>query len=374
MKVLFVQVNVSQIDEPVYALLEQREPKQFAVCYFNDYGFRRTTQDPELGVIPVFPEADSSMTRIWVDSRKNTWLSLLRRIKSIAPSGVVLCDLPVLARQLLALMLRACGMKVGLRSDKNCFSAGPRSGVLLGIERAIIHHSYNFLAPVSPLTEDYYNWPDNKLVIPLPYPSLDYYAEIAESREIRSKARDSLGIKKDAFVFLAIVKFVERENPAAVIRAFERISSNNERVHLLVVGSGALFASLGSYIADRRIENISMVGYVPFAELRTYLAASDVLLHLARMEPWGVSVQDALAAGLGVIAGKQVGAANQFLQGPLRQFLVDCDDIPSIAELMFRLMATGSVTEMFRRAREKVIEQYTCTAVARRWTMAWGSP
>lgn len=374
MRVLFVQADVSQTDEPVYALLDQYEPKQFAVCYFNDYGFRRKAQDPELGVIPVFPELTTSMTKIWVDSRKSTWFALLLRIKSIAPAGVVLCDLPVLPRQLLALLLRICGIKVGLRSDKNCLSAGSRRGFLLGLERTITHRSYNFLAPVSPLTKDYYDWPDKKPVIPFPYPSLDYYAAIAESKEVRYKARDSLGIEKNAFVFLAVVKFVERENPAAIIRAFERVATNTERAHLLVVGSGVLFESQRKYVADRRIRNISMVGYIPFAELRTHVAASDVLVHLARLEPWGVSVQDALAAGLGVIAGKQVGAANQFLQGALSQFLVDCEDIPRIAELMLSLMAKSSVTEMFRGAREKVLDQYTCTAVARRWATAWPSP
>ena len=368
MNVVFVVGSVSQIDEPVYAAMAASGAIRPIVYYYNSYGLRRTIEDPELGVVPIYPDAGDTYKRVWVNTKSVGLATLTRRILETNPCGVVLGDLPIRVRQLLAFVFRVRGIRVGLRSDKNSLSDRARVGLPLQIERAAIRYTYDFLAPISPLTLQYYGWPVSRPHLQFPYSTPDDYGSLAADR---LRARRALGIENKAFVYLAVAKFVERENPGAVIRAFERLQRISARGRLVIVGAGPLFDRERRYVREN-VANASLVGYVPYSQLGTYFAAADTFLHLARSEPWGVSVQDALYAGLGVIASTQVGSARHLLKGQLARYLVEADDVVTTAERMAELLGVASVSARFAAARDEVARAFTVQATVRAWgALSW---
>ena len=76
---------------------------------------------------------------------------------------------------------------------------------------------------------------------------------------------------------------------------------------LWLVGDGPQRPALEDYAREHSSERIVFGGYVPYLELPLVYAAADVFVHPARYEPWGVSVQEALACGLPVLASSLVG-------------------------------------------------------------------
>ena len=61
-------------------------------------------------------------------------------------------------------------------------------------------------------------------------------------------------------------------------------------------------------ITANKLDNVHLIGFINQSELPTYYAAADVFVLPSHYETWGLVVNEALSAGLAVIATKEVGA------------------------------------------------------------------
>ncbi len=370
-RIVFVQTEVSQLDEPVYARLHALDPEACSVIYWNDYGFERKRKDPETGVVPDFRQDVDEFPRFWIDRSTTDHGRLLEKIRELDPRVVVLADQAQWERLRLAMALRRLGIKVGLRTDKSHFSIRARHGVLLTAERQLVKRAFDILAPVSELTSNYYAWPKSSQPLLFPYSTNEAkFAPDSKTRSgRRSAVRDTLGISQDAFVFVSATKFSPRESPWELIESFCRVAFEAYPVHLIALGDGPLLDEIKRFCVDAGLTNVSFPGFVPYRMLQDYFFAADTLLHLVEVGPWEVSPQDALVAGLGVITSERVGSTEVLLKGPLRRFLVPFGDREATAARMLELAGHVGVTELFAEARQRA-QTYTVEATARRWVEA----
>ena len=126
----------------------------------------------------------------------------------------------------------------------------------------------------------------------------------------RAAFRERLGVPAEARVVLGLAKFNDREAPWDLLRAFAR--QGDPDLWLVLAGDGAARPALEAF-AGRRAR-VRFPGYVPYPELPALYAAADLFVHPAREERWGVSVQEALACGLPVIASSRVGAGYDLIE------------------------------------------------------------
>jgi glycosyltransferase involved in cell wall biosynthesis len=84
--------------------------------------------------------------------------------------------------------------------------------------------------------------------------------------------------------------------------------------------------------ADQFRNRINFVGAVPFEERAKYFVETDVFVHPARHDGWGVVIQEAMAAGLPVIATRQTGAAYELVKENENGFLIEAGDEAALAE------------------------------------------
>jgi glycosyltransferase involved in cell wall biosynthesis len=136
------------------------------------------------------------------------------------------------------------------------------------------------------------------------------FARVArEARGCRGEIRRILGIPVFARVVLAVVKFVSREGILDLLQAFAKITEDVPSVWLLVVGDGPLREEVARFIDAYHLERVLCIGYQPYSVLPRLYAISDLFVHPAREESWGVSVNEAMACGVPVLASDRVGAA-----------------------------------------------------------------
>jgi glycosyltransferase involved in cell wall biosynthesis len=371
-RVVFVQKQVSQLDEPVYACMHALTPDSCAVIYWNDYGFVRERPDPHTGVVPDFLEPEHThYPRTWLDSRTQGLRDLAAAILSFTPHLAVLADVPTGLRWRLARALRRSGVRVALRSDKNHLSANPARGLRLVLERALTRVAFDALAPTGPLTLAYYKWPRNRQAILFPYATnAEKFCRPPDARiEARRRVRAHLEIPHDAFVFVSAAKFHERENPQQLADSFTVVARDAPEAYWIALGDGPLQRTIREGLAKEALERARFPGFVPFRDLQDYFFAGDVFLHFPVVGPWEVSPQDALVAGMALVATETVGSAQVFLQGDERRFLVPVGDVPATAERMNELVARGErAAETVAVARSRTAD-YTVEATAARFVV-----
>ncbi|HVT58076.1 MAG TPA: glycosyltransferase [Thermoanaerobaculia bacterium] len=130
------------------------------------------------------------------------------------------------------------------------------------------------------------------------------------SLEERTLVRGRLKFPPSARVVLAVAKLISREAPWDLLRALPHLAPE---VRLLLVGDGPDRPGLEATANELGPGRVVFLGYVPYAELPALYAAADLFVHPAREERWGVSVAEALACGLPVLASSRVGAGYDLL-------------------------------------------------------------
>jgi glycosyltransferase involved in cell wall biosynthesis len=110
---------------------------------------------------------------------------------------------------------------------------------------------------------------------------------------------------------------IPRKDPMTLVEAFGDLSAQCPTARLRIAGSGPLHDPLQQLVQQRSLsKKVDFLGYLQGDALKTAYMASDLfVIPTLGHEGWGVVVQEALAAGLPVIASSRVGAAVDLLEG-----------------------------------------------------------
>lgn len=107
-----------------------------------------------------------------------------------------------------------------------------------------------------------------------------------------------------------------------LIRAFNRLAREHPNVELEILGEGSQRHILEHMVADGIRPRVTFHGAVPRSEVPGIFARGDVFVHPNHAQGWGMVVNEALAAGMPVIASKTVGAAEELLIDGVNGFLL----------------------------------------------------
>jgi L-malate glycosyltransferase len=154
-------------------------------------------------------------------------------------------------------------------------------------------------------------------------------------------------------VFVSVnVGWGKRKNVASLVLAFSMLHRKIPRARLILYGPGYGPGEAAEQFAkSMSIESgITFAGARPGLLLLSELAESaDVLVHPSREESFCVSIADAMAMGIPVIAGKTSGAVPWLLDGGTCGCLVDVNNREEIAAAMENLVNNADSATLYRR-------------------------
>lgn len=185
----------------------------------------------------------------------------------------------------------------------------------------------------------------------------------------RRAARERFGLAADAAVFLYVGRLEPHKGLSDLIAAFRDLSGSGAQ--LVIAGSGSLHADLAQ--AGREIPNLHVLGRLADEALLDAYRAADALILPSLFEPWGLVVNEAMAAGLPVIVSDRVGCAPDLVIDGETGLIFPAGDAQALRAAMLRLMSESALREGMSLKASQLISGWTVENEARIITSTWES-
>ena len=123
----------------------------------------------------------------------------------------------------------------------------------------------------------------------------------------------------------------------------------------MYVGDGALRPTIEALARERDIPGVVVTGFVNQSRIPEMYACGDIFVLPSLREPWGLSVNEAMAAGLPIIASDRVGCAADLIADGVNGYVVRHDDEKQLAQRMESLVIAARMRGEFgKRSREAI--------------------
>jgi glycosyltransferase involved in cell wall biosynthesis len=170
--------------------------------------------------------------------------------------------------------------------------------VLRNILIFTIANKAKFILAIGKTAKQFYKNFNNK-IINFPY-SLDF--------KNYKKKKYLIHYKNITFIFVG--QLIYRKGIDKLLDAFSLLNYKN--VYLKILGNGEYKSKIIKLCSKKN--NISYLGFLNQKKLIQHLYKSDVLIFPSRFDGWGVTVTQAMAAGLPVVGTKETGAIKDFIR------------------------------------------------------------
>ena len=180
-------------------------------------------------------------------------------------------------------------------------------------------------------------------------------------RPLEPELKRELGLPGEWPVILFCGKLIPKKQPLMLADAFLRV---RERVpcSLLLAGDGELRPELGRRLGSR--PDVVFAGFMNQSEIVKAYAASDVLVLPSAIEPWGLTVNEAMCFGLPIVTSDQVGCAEDLVRPGWNGLVVPHRDTDALARAIEQLMGDSDLRRVFGARSLELIDDYSIESCA----------
>lgn len=172
--------------------------------------------------------------------------------------------------------------------------------------------------------------------------------------------RSDLNLCKDEKVIISVGEMTANKNHRTIIKALT--FSQLENVHYMIVGSGICRPRLEEYAVKLNVsDRVHFLGYR--RDIAALLHASDVFVFPSFREGLPVSVMEAMAAGVPIVASRIRGNVDLIEDG-VNGFLCEAQDAEGFAERIRQLLDDPNLAGEFRRNGLEKVKCYDKSIVA----------
>jgi glycosyltransferase involved in cell wall biosynthesis len=189
--------------------------------------------------------------------------------------------------------------------------------------------------------------------------------ESLKKREAPNELRASWGVPANAKVVCGVMKFSDREDPVTLVKAFLSARQQLPGLALLLVGDGPLKKDVEEAAGEQLGKSILLTGYLSYSMLPSVYAASDLFVHTAR-GAWEVSVNEALACGIPVVASDAVGSVYELVIPNLLGRSFRHGDIDDLARCILCVVNDPELRERASREGIESLRTWDYPATAKR--------
>lgn len=186
--------------------------------------------------------------------------------------------------------------------------------------------------------------------------------------EHRRKIRHELAIDDRGPVFLFVGRLEPIKGIDLLLSAFGELDPSVE-ARLVIVGDGTQRREVEK--AMERDTRIVYRGRLESQALWAQFVAADALIAPSRSDAWGLSVNEALTAGLAVVMSDAFGCADDLIRPEENALVVPAGSQVAVSEVLKRLSSDPHLLEWLRGNAVQSVEGWTTEAWATNILAAW---
>jgi glycosyltransferase involved in cell wall biosynthesis len=203
-----------------------------------------------------------------------------------------------------------------------------------------------------------YGVPSERVHIARHVVDVDYFAsEAAAARPARDAIRSDLGISGVVFIYVGRLLLAKGiDSLLAAYAAVERELPGG--TSLLLVGDGPEEAHIAQIAASEGV-TIKLAGFHQRVDLPRMYSAGDVFVFPSLGDPYGLVVDEAMAAGLPVISSTAAGEINERVVNGVNGYLVSPNDTDALAAAMRKLAVDPALRHQMGAHSAEMIGPFT---------------
>ncbi|WP_261556534.1 glycosyltransferase family 4 protein [Frankia tisae] len=309
--------------------------------------------------VKVFGPGERCPTDVTIRESLHEWRKggrILQYLAAETIDAVVVGGYSDLGRVRIILECRRRGLPVLLFGDSNI-----RADTLRGVRRRIKRASLPVLLRrcsgvlvCGSLGELYYRryGVAGKKIFRFPYEP--DYALLAESS---GPSPDSLPtVRRRKIVYSG--RLVAKKRVDLLIRAYADIADRRPDWDLVIIGDGPMRGSLGRLVPDHLRGRVSWAGFVEDERsLAALYRSADVLVLPSDVEPWGIVVTEAAAAGLALVTSDVVGAGEDLVVEGVNGCRFPAGDLSALTAAL-RTVTDGDAIDRYRAGSREVFHRW----------------
>jgi len=177
----------------------------------------------------------------------------------------------------------------------------------------------------------------------------------ARQQSQRAKVRAQFGLKSNDILIGSVGRLAEVKSYSTLIKAMQTVVSTCPRTRLFIVGDGPLRKQLQSQIHELALEKcVVLLGQR--GDIPELLGAMDIYVLPSIFEGISISILEAMAAGLPVVA-TNVGGNPEILLNGKTGYLVEPRNPHAIADKLITLSQNEQIRGMFSREAVKKVNE-----------------
>lgn len=189
------------------------------------------------------------------------------------------------------------------------------------------------------------------------------------TKDQRFAIRQSLGIAGTARVFLYVGRLEPHKGLQDLVDAFSQLEDANRDAFLLLVGEGSMYDRLQKHAVNE--SRIRCTGRLSGTNLLDAYVAADVFVLPSLFEPWGLVVNEAMAAALPVIASDRVGCVDDLVINRESGLVVPAGNVKRLAAAMQLMLDDADLCQCMSEKAGLLISRWTLECEADNMVAGW---
>ena len=373
-RIAFVNTHPIQYFAPLYAYLNRDEALSVTAIYLADYSVRggidrkfgrNVKWDIDLlsGYEARFVSKAASRgepagfwsmiaPEVWQEIRGGEFDAIILHGHTPAANLLALAAaktarIPVFMRGDTHLGLRRSALKRGLRQPVMRMLYALVDGVLaIGSANAAFYRSFGV--------------PERRIfLVPYAVDNDRFMSSGAMTAAERNALRAGFGVTDARPIILFAGKFQPRKRPCDLLCAAARLVREGRRFHVVMVGSGELEAQLRAFAREQGLNNVHFADFVNQNALPRLYAACDVFALPSQDEPWGLVVNEAMCAGLPVVASREIGCVPDLVHDGLNGSTFATGDVAGLADALRPILGSSEVRRRMGKASRDIVSRWS---------------